>query len=176
VSDDLQPRLIRAGLRRVDELEPIYRTLHERHAEVAPTLARHATRTSGESWARRRARYQRWLSSPGAFLILAENGGMLVGYALVSLGEGLQGWASGDRIGDLHDIAVLPSERNQGIGTALLDAVEGELANAGVSDLRLNVIAANRAALQLYERRGMTLTAHTLIGSIDPRAPGSGSG
>lgn len=139
-------------------------------------LAGHPVRTPGESWARRRARYQQWLSSPGAFLILAEGGDGLAGYALVSVGEGMQGWATGDRVGDVHDIAVLPSERNRGIGTALLDAVEADLANAGIWDIRLNVIAANRQALRLYEGRGMTLIAHTLIGSTKAAAPGAGSG
>lgn len=166
MGNDTRPRLIRTGLKRLDELEPIYRTLHEHHAVVAPTLAGRTTRVPAESWARRRARYEEWLASPGAFLILAENGGTLVGYALVSVGLGMQAWATGDRIGDLHDLAVLPSERNQGIGTALLDAAEAELASAGVGELRINVMAANAAALRLYERRGMTVTAHTLIGPI----------
>ena len=50
-----------------------------------------------------------------------------------------------------------------------MDALEEELADIGVTELRLTVIAANSAALGFYERRGMTLTTHVMLGPV-PRA------
>ena len=43
----------------------------------------------------------------------------------------------GERIGEVHDIALLPQARGGGLGTELLALVAAELAAAGVSHYRL---------------------------------------
>lgn len=54
------PRIVRAGLERVDDLRPLWQSLHAHHAEVAPHLAAlGGVRTPAESWGRRRALYER---------------------------------------------------------------------------------------------------------------------
>jgi ribosomal protein S18 acetylase RimI-like enzyme len=54
---------------------------------------------------------------------------------------------------------VLPSERRQGIGTALLDAVQAELTASGITALSLFVVARNDEALRFYERHGFETAA-----------------
>ncbi len=157
-------QIMRAGPERIADLEPLYTALHEHHVAVAPTLAGMEARTSEESWRGRRGKYERWLGTPGAFVLIAEQGGRPVGYALVSLSNGLQAWASGERLADLRDLAVLPEERGHGIGSALVDAVERELTAVGIRDYRVNVIAANTDAIRFYERHGMALVSHVLVG------------
>jgi len=121
-------RIVRAGAERLAELAPVYRSLHEHHAVIAPMLAGLEPREHTASWERRRALYEQLLASPGAFLLLAESANEVIAYAVVSLGTGMQTWTSGDRIGDIHDIVVSPRQRGYGVGSMLLDEVDRELA------------------------------------------------
>jgi ribosomal protein S18 acetylase RimI-like enzyme len=163
-------RIVRAGPARIADLQPLYLGLHEHQVAIAPELAGAPARSGAEAWRQRRAKYDVWLTVPGAFVLVAERCGVPIGYAAVSPGEGFQGWESEDRIADLHDLAVLPPERGQGIGTMLMDALERELAAAGFKHLRLRVIAANVSALRFYERRGMAPISQVLAGPLPPKS------
>lgn len=94
-------RIVRAGAERLADIEPLWKGLQEHHAAVAPTLGGLEARTPEEAWERRRVKYELWLDDPDAFLLLAERDGRAVGYALVTLGEGSQGWAAGERVADV---------------------------------------------------------------------------
>ena len=155
--------LRRAGREAIPDLEQLYATLHQHQTAVAPTLAGLSARSVAESWARRRMLYERLLATPEAFVLLAERDAATVGYAVVSLGDGFQGWTSSERVGDVHDLVVLPEERGRGVATALMDAAERELAATGVTAVRLRVLAANADALRFYARRGMTTISHILL-------------
>lgn len=156
VTDLPEVRIVRAGRERIPDLEPLFGALHDHQVRVAPTLTNFENRSADEAWLRRRAKYEKWLGEPGAFVLLAEGGGRAVGYALVSLGGGYDSWHSPERIGDVHDLAVLPDARGRGIGMMLMDAVEDELRSVGVTHCRLRVIARNHDAIEFYERRGMS--------------------
>jgi ribosomal protein S18 acetylase RimI-like enzyme len=159
--------ILRAGIERVDELEAIYRDQHRHYATIAPKLAGHPPRSEQESWQARRERYLQWLAAPGAFLLIAEHETTILGYAVLSPGPGMQAWQTGLWIGDLHDLAVAASERGQGIGTRLLHAVKAELAAQGITELRLNVTAANDGARRLYERNGLRVITHIMLGPVN---------
>jgi ribosomal protein S18 acetylase RimI-like enzyme len=158
---------VRAGIERVDELEPVYLDQHRHYAAIAPALAGYRPRGEQESWQARRERYLHWLAAPGAFLLIAEHDTVIVGYALLSPGPGMHAWQTGPRIGDLHDLAVAAAERGQGIGTRLLQAVKAELAAQGITELRLNVTAANDHARRLYERHGLQVVTHIMLGPVN---------
>jgi len=59
----------------------------------------------------------------------------------------------GKKLINIHDLAVLPSVRNKGIGEALLAAVEKIARNQGCCKITLEVREDNRAS-DLYERTG----------------------
>jgi ribosomal protein S18 acetylase RimI-like enzyme len=98
--------------------------------------------------------------------LIAERGTSTVGFVLVTLTAGYQGWKSAERVAELQDLSVLPVERNRGTGTALLDAVEAELQELKIAEFRLRVLTANVEARRLYERRGMTPAFEVLVGRV----------
>lgn len=114
-------------------------------------------RSGDQAWERRRATYESLLGDEGSFVLIAERDEQAVGYALVHLIPGSEGYESGAQVGEVESLSVLPVERGQGLGTALLDAVESELARSGIAELVLSVVAGNDAAMRFYERRGMAV-------------------
>ncbi len=65
---------------------------------------------------------------------------------------------------NIHDIAVLPAHRGQGVGQALLAAAEGHARERGCCKLTLEVLTGNAVALRSYERFGFAPYA------LDPAA------
>ncbi len=57
---------------------------------------------------------------------------------------------------NIHDLAVVPSRRGQGIGRALLEAAEARALQRGCCKLTLEVQDSNGRARSLYERFGFT--------------------
>jgi ribosomal protein S18 acetylase RimI-like enzyme len=162
-------RITRVGVERVEELGPLYESLHDHHAAISPDLTGMPARGAAESWARRRPRYESWLREPGAFALLAGRGSDAVGYALTTVAAGYDSWRSGDAIGELRDIAVLPSERGAGVGRLLVDRVAEELAGADIEEYRLTVLVGNEGALRFYERLGFTKVTEQLLAPTRPR-------
>jgi ribosomal protein S18 acetylase RimI-like enzyme len=142
-----------AGAERIDELEPLWLALHHHHRAVA---AAPVVEDDADSWARRRAWYLEMLAGGEDVVLIAERAGRAVGYAFLHLHHGPDDtWPVGERWGEVVSLSVSLEERGAGVGTALLDAVDAELAARGVADLQVAVMAGNAAALRLYERRGL---------------------
>jgi ribosomal protein S18 acetylase RimI-like enzyme len=55
-------------------------------------------------------------------------------------------------------LAVAPSGRGQGLGSALLDEFDERLASAGIRDQAVAALVPNRDAIRLYEKRGFRPT------------------
>jgi GNAT superfamily N-acetyltransferase len=74
------------------------------------------------------------------------------GWVAASAGD-LLGWmlTQGDWLDDLW---VSSRFRGQGIGSALLQHAEKEIAARGIATAHLHVIASNKQAIAFYERRG----------------------
>jgi ribosomal protein S18 acetylase RimI-like enzyme len=141
------------GADRLSELEPLWRSLHQHHRSVAdlPVLA-----DDDLSWQRRRDGYRALLERGDAFVLLATAGEAPVGYAVVKIRPGDDDtWPVGAHLAELISLAVAPDARGQGLGTALMDAVDAELERRGVHDLEVAVMAGNDRALRFYERRGL---------------------
>jgi ribosomal protein S18 acetylase RimI-like enzyme len=138
-------------------LEPLWVSVHHRHAESMPELAPYVD--DRETWAVRSTMYEELLAKPDTILFLAIDGDSAVGYGLAHVLAVADTWIAdtwrtGGRIGEIESLAVLPSHRGQGIGTRLLEALESELATIGIRDLILGVLAGNDDAIRLYRRRG----------------------
>lgn len=77
--------------------------------------------------------------------LVAEVGGQIVGYAGIAL--------AGD-CADIHNIAVIPQYRGQGIASELMKRLESWAIEHGASALMLEMREGNTQALPLYEGRG----------------------
>jgi ribosomal-protein-alanine N-acetyltransferase len=74
-------------------------------------------------------------------------GGNLAGFAVASL-------LQQETVAEVDGLVVDPVYRRQGIGSALIGASMAWAANAGASEVRLEVRATNAAAIALYRRHG----------------------
>jgi len=151
----------------LDELAPLWRALQDHYASITPLLGNALARDPEASWRNRRQKYEKWLTDPDAFVLIAEDAGGPIGYAFVTIGPGYASWCTGDRMASLQSLSVLPDLRGSGIGSELLDAVEEELRSRGVHDLEITTATTNADAQRLYERRGYTRGFVVYVGSID---------
>ena len=125
--------------------------------ELAPYVS------DAETWSQRRDLYASLFDKPDTLLLLARDGDELIGYALahvLPVGETWvpDTWRTGARIAEIESLAVTAERRGEGIGSALMDAVERELAARGLDDVILGVLPGNADAIRLYERRGFRPT------------------
>jgi len=164
-------RIGRVGSERIADLEPMWIALQHRHSELAEQFPGLTARSPQESWARRRAAYERWLSEPDAFVLVAELAGRAVGYALVRVVAGFDSFGPAKRVGSLETLSVLPKVRGRGVGTALMDSIECELAKIGVDRLKLTVVDGNEDAMRFYTRRRLAAVSHVLFGHLEVHAP-----
>lgn len=150
----------------VDELEPLWLSLFRHHREVGPG----PFIPEDQSWPRRRRVYEEVLEHPDSFVVVARRATRPVGYAVVAVHEGADDtWPTGDRFAEVETLAVLPDERGQGLGTRLLDAVDEQLGELGITALFIAVMAGNDDALRFYERRGLYPVITKLMRVVDPR-------
>lgn len=153
----VQAALRRGSVADLASLEPLWVSVHHRHAEAMPELAPYVD--DQQTWAARSALYAELLAKPDTVLLLATADGELVGYGLAHVMPADETWVAdtwqtGDRIGEVESLAVLPSHRGHGIGTQLLAELERELQASGVRDLIIGVLPGNEAAIRLYQRHG----------------------
>ena len=78
----------------------------------------------------------------------------MVGQAFVLLKSGEMAAADGERRAYVFSLRIKPRFRNQGIGTYLMDFIQGDLRDRGYKFITLNVAKENPDALRLYKRLG----------------------
>ena len=86
------------------------------------------------------------------------------GTALLARAEDIVGFVSFEVVdgvfeervtrGRIQNLYVAPAWRDRGVGSALLDAAESALADAGADRVAIEAMAANEDARRLYEDRG----------------------
>jgi ribosomal protein S18 acetylase RimI-like enzyme len=141
----------------LDLVEPLWVAVHHRHIESMPQLAPYVDDT--ETWRARRELYEELLAKPDTLMLLAFADDEPIGYglthALPVAGSWIEDtWRTGDRIGEIESLSVLPSYRGTGLGSELLERLEAHLHGLGIEDLMLGALAGNADAIRLYERRG----------------------
>ena len=87
----------------------------------------------------------------GARVFLAYDGEQSVGLAICMIGFSS---FRGKPLINIHDIAVRPEARGQGVGRKLLNAVEGEARKLGCGKVTLEVRSDNTRAKGLYQSVG----------------------
>jgi ribosomal protein S18 acetylase RimI-like enzyme len=141
-----------AGPERLDEIAPLWHAMHAHHASLPQDLA--PVRGAAESWRRRRAQYQSWLSEGHTRLFIAEQEGRAEGYAIVRIVPGPPTWDIGERLVELESLAVAEGSRGRGIGARLIAATRELAVEVGAERLYVGVMEANEDALRFYEREG----------------------
>jgi ribosomal protein S18 acetylase RimI-like enzyme len=63
----------------------------------------------------------------------------------------------------IDNLVVHRDYRRQGVGTALMQAVEAQAADMGIQDIRLHVWEANEAALHFYEELGYETLSRNMV-------------
>jgi ribosomal protein S18 acetylase RimI-like enzyme len=153
-ADDIDIDIV-AGPAELDALEPLWIALHRHHRTVVPSTAMLVDDDS-VSWSRRRALYRGWMATGDALVLVARRGGTPVGYAVAHLQDGPDDtFAVGARYAELYSLSVAPDARGGGVGTALMDTLDERLAELGIADLSIGVMAGNEDALRFYRRRGL---------------------
>jgi ribosomal protein S18 acetylase RimI-like enzyme len=111
-------------------------------------------RPADDSWPRELRLYEEVLADPDAFCLVARRDGDPVGYAMVKIDGAEHVWETGDTLAELETLVVTASQRGNGVGALLMDALEDELAARGIDDLIIGVDVPNDRAKEFYERRG----------------------
>jgi len=158
--------IVGAGWERIDDLQTLWESLHRHHTATAPqlqTIGRE--RLPSESWRVRREHYRRLLAEPDAFVLVAELGGLPVGYALVHVRGSEETWDTGP-VAELETLAVLEGYRGQAIGRRLVEAVFDRLRAIGVAQWSVAVIASNTDAIRFYELLPVQPFLVTYIGTV----------
>ncbi len=146
----------------IERLAPLWRALLD-HIAVLPGAVV-PVRPFEQSWPIERAGMLEALAGE-AFVLAAWRGGDVVGYAFVGVEGPDPVWYTGDSRAELIHLSVADGARAAGVGTALMDAVDAELARRGVEDVEIGVDTANHDAVRFYERRGYRHDFHIFYGS-----------
>ena len=161
--------IVKAGAERVDDLEPLWRALVEHQAAVDPGIEGIPPRTPADSWPIRRGNYVRWLTAdPDAFILIAEEEGRPIAYALVSIQGEDDTHVTGDRIAELESLSVLPASRGSGLGARMMDAVFVELRALEIGELKIATIVTNERVRRFYERLGFHPWLTVSFGKVPP--------
>ena len=136
----------------IEDVAPLWRALLDHIAALPGGLV--PIRPFAQSWPLERRQMLKALQAGDAFVLVARRHSHAVGYAYVCVEEASPVWYTGERWAELAHLCVAPPERGRGVGSALLDAVDAELARRGVDDVQIGVDTGNEGAARLYERRG----------------------
>lgn len=137
----------------IDEIAPLWKALMDHIAALPEALV--PVRPSDESWALEREEMRAsFATEHGAFVLVARRRGQPIGYAYVILEGPDPVWYTGDSHALLASLVVADGARGNGVGSALMDAMDDELERRGVEDVEIGVDTGNEAAVRLYEERG----------------------
>lgn len=101
----------------------------------------------------------------GATFIAVQNGS-IVGYITVFV-RGQASFYKVKQVGAISGLMVHPDHRRKGIGSQLLAKATAFFQEKGITYFTVYTATANQAAVQFYERNGMTPLHVTLVGKID---------
>jgi len=135
----------------IDAVAPLWKALLDHVAALPDAIV--PVRPSDESWQLERKEMLEALAGD-AFALVARRGGEAVGYLFVRIEGPDPVWYTGDTHAELAHLSVAEGERGNGVGSALMDAMDAELERRGVEDVEIGVDTGNDIAVRLYEGRG----------------------
>jgi ribosomal protein S18 acetylase RimI-like enzyme len=124
------------------------------HHKFDPQRFVETTRNTPSGYARF---LERKINDPNAILLVAEQDGMLLGYAYGEM-EGYDYMSLRGPAGVMHDLFVDASRRREGIGRLLLEAMLSEIKTRGAERVVLSTAQQNETAQQLFAALGFRPT------------------
>jgi len=128
--------------------------------ELWQVMADQHTAYDAEAWCYRGDAKRRWceefanfLDQADKILLVAEDGGEIVGVAVLAIEEPLVEMAR--RRGIVREVVVAESARGRGMATRLMDVAFDEMKARGAEEVVLHAALENAAAVGLYEKLGM---------------------
>ncbi len=113
-----------------------------------------------------RAAMRQFAESPNAKVVVAESGGMLVGFCIVHIERFEQ-----ESVGYITTLDVHPDLRRRGVAPQLIGEAEQQAREAGCGAMLLHVFSGNKEAIRFYERRGyLQVGAHEGFYGMDADA------
>jgi ribosomal protein S18 acetylase RimI-like enzyme len=166
-SGEGSPQLVAIGAVDIDRVRNLWEQMRLTYLEISP---QHPIRGAEESWARRRATYEKHLSSDSGFILGLEGiSGHLLAFAAVKLIEPSAVFAWSDVVAELETLVVEADVRSGGLGAKLLEAVRDEARARGCGELQVSVLGTNERASRFYRRLGFTdwiITLHDAAGAV----------
>ncbi len=143
------------------QLAPLWMELHRHHIAVSEYPA--LVQDLAASWEQRLNWYRRLLDSGACYFIAREDGGSLVGYAMLAIENGADDTFETERgIAELVTLVVTEAHRSTGVGRALLRAAEGLAREGGLGTMKIAVMTGNQRAQDFYEDQGYSVAEHVL--------------
>jgi GNAT superfamily N-acetyltransferase len=109
---------------------------------------------------KQRSGLQMLLDALGAYVLVAEEQGSVIGMATVQV---LVSTAEGGHVGLVEDVVVDKEQRCKGVGSALLDHLTVWAEDNGLTRLQLAADRDNSAALEFYAAKGWKQTSLGLL-------------
>jgi len=173
--------LTRGDVADLDSLQQLWVAVHHQHQRSMPHLAPYVD--DATTWRERRALYEHLFATRDPILLLAREDDEVIGYGLAYTMPAsdtwlADTWRTGERIGEIESLAVLPDHRRRGLGSRIFERLHDELRQRGVTDVVLGVLPGNTDAVRFYERHGYRPT-WLYLSRLDGRAgrhpePGAG--
>ncbi len=146
----------------IEILAPLWRSLLDHVAALPGAIV--PVRPFEQSWPIERAEMAEALAGD-ALVLVARRRDDVVGYAYVLIEGPDAVWYTGDSHAVLAHLSVADDERDAGVGTALMDALDAELTRRDIEDVEIGVDEANHDAVRFYERRGYRRDFNIFYGS-----------
>ncbi len=144
------------GTSDVHALEALWLSLHHHHQAVSPGLGPFVT--DDVSWPVIRGLLSE--SARDGLLLGARYGDRIVGlasaavYGIDELASYSDTWIAGEKAGEIKFLVVADIMRGLGVGAALMQAINRDLAARGVHDQFVGAMEPNRGAIRFYESHG----------------------
>lgn len=133
----------------VPSLMLLWSAMMAENARIDPRLAIHPH--ANEHMA---GQFGQWIhDSDRAIVVAEENRRLVVGYAAGRVAPGT-GWHSPTRVGEISDCFVVAPRRRQGLARRMIGRLCDMLYEMNVDTVRLQVVAANEAALGFWKATG----------------------
>jgi GNAT superfamily N-acetyltransferase len=128
----------------------LFRQLDDHHRDLAPETFQEV-----DGDARPSTYFRSYLEDPSKVFFVASRDGELLGFANCQLGFSPQHPMFVERVFVAVDnIFVLPEERRQGIGKALMEKIRAWGKRKGASEMRLSLYTQNDEGLHFYRQLG----------------------